>query len=272
MITNSRIGYNGRFGNQLFQFASTIGIGIKLGYEILFPKSNIINGLQSFNADGKPFIAKLDIVNYFDIDDKYFGDVKFDNNVVEKFFHFDEELFKINDSTNLDGFLQSEKYFEHCKSHIIDILKFKTQNLEIANELLPKKNKELVAIHIRRTDYLYLSDYHLLNGLDYVNLAINAIGGKDKYHFIICSDDTKWCKTIWGNDDNFTIINTGAPEIDFTIMSLCNHHIIANSSFSWWSSYLSKYENKKIVAPKNWFGQSAKINTKDLYTKNMIII
>lgn len=274
MITNSRIGYNGRFGNQLFQFASTIGIARKMGYDVFFPKSNITNGIQARNADNKPFIAKLDIVDCFDINDKYFTDnIVVNNQVDERFFHFDDQLFNINDNVNLYGYLQSEKYFTHCKDEIIDILKIKPDFIEIADDLLPKIDKELVAIHIRRGDYIHISDYHSLNGVEYVNSAIERLGNKDKYHFVVCSDDAKWCEEIWGSDDSFSVMKTNSSYIDFAIMTLCNHFIISNSSFSWWGSYLSKNPDKIVIAPKNWFGPKAtNNNTTDLYRSDMIII
>ena len=274
MITNERIGYNGRFGNQLFQFASTIGIGKKLGYDVKFPINNINDGIPHNTADGKSFIAKLNITECFNIDDSFFS-----NNITpsyfknERFFHFDEEMFSINDKTSINGYFQSEKYFEHCKDEIINILKIKPEILSQSLQQIPKTNKELVSIHIRRQDYLVLGDYHSLNGLDYVNSAIKLIGGEENYHFIICSDDIDWCESIWGKNKNFTLIKGNSSYVDFTIMSLCDHHIISNSSFSWWSSYLSKNKNKKIIAPINWFGPNmGGTILKDLYTKHMVII
>ena len=274
MITNLNIGYNGRFGNQLFQFASTIGIGRKLGYEIKFPIQNINNGVTHNTADGKPFVAKLNITECFNIDKSFFDDnvqPQFFKN--ERFFHFDDEIFNINDNTSVNGYFQSEKYFEHCKDEILNILEIKPEILKSAYELLPKVNKELVSIHIRRSDYLVLGDYHSLNGVDYVNKAIELISGVDSYHFVVCSDDVDWCESIWGGNKNFTIIKSDSSYIDFTTMSLCHHHIISNSSFSWWSSYLSKNKNKKIIAPSNWFGPNMSGTIlKDLYTKHMVII
>jgi len=274
VITNLNIGYNGRFGNQLFQFASTIGIGKKLGYDVKFPIENITNGLTHNTADGKPFISKLDITECFNIDELFFA-----NNIrpsyfnSERFFNFDDEMFKINDNTSINGYFQSEKYFEHCKDEIFNILEIKPEILITAKQQIPEVNNELVSIHIRRSDYLVLGNYHSLNGVDYVNSAIEELGGQNNYHFIICSDDVNWCESIWGNNKNFTIIKDNSPYVDFTILSLCHHHIISNSSFSWWSSYLSKNKNKKIIAPSNWFGPNMSTTIlDDLYTKNMIVI
>ena len=91
MITNLNIGYYGRFGNQLFQFASTIGIGKKLGYDVKFPIQNITNSLTHNTADGKPFMAKLNITECFNIDNSLFSDnINPSFFKSERFFHFDE--------------------------------------------------------------------------------------------------------------------------------------------------------------------------------------
>lgn len=274
MITNLNIGYNGRFGNQLFQFASVYGIAKKLNYEPIFPKKNITKKVIQNNADGKQFDARFQITECFDIDESFFSDnLKIRNYINEKHFHFDNKMFEIPDSTSLNGYFQSEKYFEHCKEEICKILQIKDSILEPATNFISKLNKNKVAIHIRRTDYLHLEGYHSLNGKEYVDLSIKEIGDVDNFQFIVCSDDTKWCEEIWGKNDNFIISKNNSAYVDFAIMSMCDHHIISNSSFSWWSSYLSKNDNKKIIAPKNWFGEKIQIsNTEDLYTNKMIKI
>jgi hypothetical protein len=60
-------------------------------------------------------------------------------------------------------------------------------------------------------------------------------------------------------------------EIDLCLMSMCDHNIIANSSFSWWGAWLNNNPNKKVVAPKKWFGPAYTHNTKDLYPESWII-
>ena len=59
---------------------------------------------------------------------------------------------------------------------------------------------------------------------------------------------------------------------DLWLMSLCQNNIIANSSFSWWGAWLNNNKDKKVIAPKNWFGLKTRLNTSDLVPKNWIRI
>ena len=273
MITCNTIGYNGRFGNQIFQFASVYGIGKKLGYEVMFPKENFKSIKQAKTRENIWFTEKLDLDLCFDIPENFFSDdITYSNTVVEKHFHFDETLFKIQDFTNIEGYLQTEKYFEHCSNDLKEILKFKKVVLDEAKSLLPKTSKELISIHVRRGDNAIPNDFHPCIGLEFINPAIEHFDF-EKSHFVVCSDDFDWCHNVWGKNENFSVIKSSSPYVDFCLLSLCNHHIISNSSFSWWSSYLSKNKNKKVIAPSNWLGIGFKHYSKDdLYRKEMILI
>ena len=59
---------------------------------------------------------------------------------------------------------------------------------------------------------------------------------------------------------------------DLWLMSLCKHNIIANSSFSWWGAWLNNNPNKKVIAPKKWFGDHVNLNTSDLLPESWIKI
>jgi hypothetical protein len=273
MITSNNIGVHGRFGNQLFQFASIIGIGEKLNYEVKFPRKNLSPMGSGMTRENKKFTYYFEINECFDVDQNFFSDdIVIENYVSEQSFHFDENLFNIKDNTNITGYLQSEKYFKHCENKIKDTLKFKENIVELAKSYLPQTDKQLVSIHVRRGDNAVINPYHPLVGLEFINPAIEMFN-KDEYHFVVCSDDFEWCKEVWRDDQNFTIVNSNSPYVDLCTMSLCDHHIISNSTFSWWSSYLSKNKSKKIIAPLNWFGVAySNLKTDDLYTDNMIRI
>ena len=68
------------------------------------------------------------------------------------------------------------------------------------------------------------------------------------------------------------MIENNPDYIDLYLMSKCSGSIIANSSFSWWGAYLINNPEKKIVAPRNWIGPGAKINTKDLITDGWMVL
>jgi hypothetical protein len=98
----------------------------------------------------------------------------------------------------------------------------------------------------------------------------NAVDKIKADRYLVFSDDIEWCKDkIHGS--KVTYVNTGDDIIDFFIMAQCKNFIIANSSFSWWGSWLAKYPKKRIIAPRKnqWFGEDAK-NRKvdDLYLSN----
>ena len=127
MITYSEIGHFGRLGNQMFQFASTVGIARKLGYEVAFPMENTKNpNIEDFR-DGIRREVYFDIPKIFEVPDKMLKskqDIFYDKQAQEPYFHFCEDFFKIADSTNLKGYYQTEKYFEHCKKRNPDYFYF----------------------------------------------------------------------------------------------------------------------------------------------------
>ena len=88
---------------------------------------------------------------------------------------------------------------------------------------------------------------------------------------LVFSDDPDWCLSQeLFESDRFLISKLNSSEFDLCVMSLCKYHIIANSSFSWWGSWLAK--SKKTVSPKNWFGPPLTHDTKDLYCDNWIVL
>ena len=83
---------------------------------------------------------------------------------------------------------------------------------------------------------------------------------------LIFSDDTEWCKEQeLFKPDRFMVSESNWNLVDMCLMTMCSHHIIANSSFSWWGAWLSGSEN--VIAPSRWFGDSgytANHNTEDI--------
>jgi hypothetical protein len=93
------------------------------------------------------------------------------------------------------------------------------------------------------------------------------------YCFLIFSDDIQYAKELFGEQENIVYVEGNDPAVDMCMMTMCDHNVIANSSFSWWGAWLNDNTNKKVVAPKRWFGPAYKHvhNTKDLYPESWIV-
>lgn len=193
------------------------------------------------------------------------------NVLKEKHYHFNPEVLKAPDNTYLDGYWQSEKYF----TDIADILR-----KEFVIKSKPdKKNTEVLAaikavnsvsLHVRRGDYVAnasTNEFHGTSPLDYYRDAIADLTTKVKDpHFFVFSDDPEWCKENLKFDFPTTYVDHNSADKgyeDMRLMSNCQHHIVANSSFSWWGAWLDPNPDKLVYAPKNWFKDSS-INTSDL--------
>jgi hypothetical protein len=274
MITYAEIGHFGRTGNQMFQFASTVGIARKLGYEVAFPIENTENASVEDFKDGVRREVYFDIPKVFEVPKEMLksrSEIVYNKVAQEPYFHFCQDLFMIPDSINLKGYYQTEKYFEHCKEEIRSIFTFKPRVKVKALEQFPKVMIDTVGIHVRIGDYVGLQDFHPVCDSDYYLAALEHF--KDKsYHFLIFSDNIEYCKQIFGESQNIVYICNNEPEVDLCLMSICENNIIANSSFSWWAAWLNKNPDKKVIAPKKWFGPAYHYqNTSDLYCKNWIL-
>lgn len=273
MITYNGIGHFGRLANQMFQFASTYGIAKKCGYDVAFPIENTtVASVEDFK-DGVTREVYFDIPSVFDIPKELLKnrfEIFYDKEVQEPHFHFTEEFFKVPDNTNLKGYYQTEKYFEHCKEDIKKLFTFKPEIKREALEKFPKVYSDTVSLHIRVGDYIGLQDFHPICDADYYIRATQHFKD-DNYYFMIFSDNIEYCKNIFGESENIIFIEGNSPEVDLCLMSLCEHNIIANSSFSWWAAWLNSNPYKKIIAPKQWFGPAYHYqNTNDLYCENWI--
>ena len=119
----------------------------------------------------------------------------------------------------------------------------------------------MIGLHIRRTDYVQKQDYHPLCDMDYYERALEKLP-KD-IPVVVVSDDPKWCeKQELFAPDRFMISESDDNLIDMCILTLCNYHVIANSSFSWWGAWLA--ESNKVIAPKTWFGPAANLDDSDI--------
>lgn len=234
MIGYNRLGINGRFGNQLFQYAALRGIATKHGYEWCIPE----DGTRSANYGiHHPF--KLKHL-------KSIGEVPYPTRD-EAHFHFDEDLFEtFSDNTNLDGYLQSEKYFKHIEDEIREDFEF-IDDIRIPCEDFIDQFNNVIFLHVRRGDNVGREHLHPVPTFDYYRKALENFD--DNAMVLICSDDVAWCKEQeFFSDERFLINesvqqyshkcmegdgvyrNSFIPYTDLCLMSLCNGAIISPST------------------------------------------
>ena len=243
MITFSNLGNYGRLGNQMFQYASIIGIAKKNGYNYCFPLSNTGCRLSEFfNITPKNEIYNGNIFN-------------------EQLFSFQSALFNSSDNTDYFGYFQSEKYFEHCTDFIKNEFTFKTHIKEKVDKWF--ENKEYVSVHVRRGDYQNIQNVLPIISKEWYKEAMNQF---TNIKFLFFSDDLDWCKEWFPEHEFSTFENEGE---DMYAMTKCKGHIIANSSFSWWGAWLGK---GKTIAPKIWFGLDGPQDWQDIYCSDWRII
>jgi len=282
MITFHNIGYMGRLGNQMFQFASTLGIGKRKGYDVKFPIENCFISQRTGPIDVKTggiTDVKCDLLDCFDIPNDYFVSrnlIPVNNLYNERSFEYDSLTENIPDYVSLNGYFQTEKYFLDIKDTIKKTFNFKKEFREPGDEFLESISggKEIISIHVRRGDYTLYPDHHPTCDSDYYKnaiLEIKKVSGED-IKIIVFSDDKEWCIQNLGDyiGKDFIIPSTINPYIELYMMTRCNYHIIANSSFSWWGSWLS--DSKLTVSPYKWFGPLMDKNTQEIYCKNWIVL
>src|SRR6266496_4880131 len=161
----------------------------------------------------------------------------------------------------LEGFWQSEKYFKPIENIIRNEFMVKESPSELNRHYLDEIGYvNAVSLHVRRGDYVsdeVTNAVHGVCGIDYYREAINRMASDvNDPHFFIFSDDMEWTKVNLSIDRypvTYIDHNAAADYEDLRLMYSCKHHIIANSSFSWWGAWLNNYTEKKVIAPKKWF-------------------
>lgn len=224
----------GRLGNQMFQCAAAIGYAKK--YNVGWGCPADTREVPRFHE----FFPGLPICEYEYRSYQAHDPSQFNYSPIP----FNEH------GTKLVGFFQSEKYFEGAEDEIRKVFK------------LDIRPVDAVSIHVRRGDYVQHANSFPPITQKYLHEAINLIWNRGFQYkltnFIVFSDDIKWCRENLQDANGFTFeFSDGKTELqDLSVMASCSHHIIANSTFSWWGAWLGHNPNKIVISPSadNWFG------------------
>ncbi len=188
--------------------------------------------------------------------------------VVEPRHHYWHNINHVPIDCYLYGYWQSERYFQAHAATIRADFTFKSPLLN-NNAVLAEQISQVnaVSLHVRRGDYVNNPKTTATHGvctLDYYRAAIELIAERvQQPNFYIFSDDIAWVKDNLKIDfpHQFVDHNSGSESYnDMHLMSLCQHHVIANSSFSWWGAWLNASPDKIVIAPKKWFANKNNVN------------
>jgi hypothetical protein len=247
----------GGLGNMFFHIAAIYSLAKDNNDELSL--LNISSKIQNLIADTRCKLTHAAEYQYlFDRFKQYNG------HVGKRHHHpFRYSPIPYNNGCEYFGYYQCEEYFKHRRNEILNLFG-PSQDVELRAE----KYEHLfnnISLHVRRGDYLKAAMIHTVQDISYYNKALAILPSNMKV--IVFSDDLEWCQQNFIGD-RFVFID----EIDYVsiyLMSKMNHHIIGNSSFSWWGAWLSTHENKVVIAPKNWFGEGFEDAT-DIIPKNWI--
>lgn len=272
----------GGLGNQLFQYALGRHLAVLNQTELKLDVSLLdeINdwtyrtyGLGEFNI--KATLATKDEIKR--LQGIWGGFAKFlglQISVSEPHFHFYAPILSLKEDVYLEGYWQSEKYFRDIVHLIREDLTPKTPHSKPCQTL--KKfiaQSNAVSVHIRRGDYASTSKanrYLKPCEADYYQKAIDyLINWVSKPVFFIFSDDILWVKANFKIDFPTHYIEGNSAQEDLLLMASCQHHIIANSTFSWWGAWLNRHPDKIVIAPQKWFS-TERFDTRDLLPETWI--
>ncbi len=295
-------GLMGGIGNQLFQYSVGRRLSLKLGTELRLDPS-FLRRDHGPELTNRPFlldrleiesrvIAPDELEEFLDagmsslrrtVNDasmKLLGRRPLPNPRVfrERDKNFEPGVLDLPDDRYLYGYYQSELYFQDIRDVLLKDLRVRGPMNDANSDLAAKIGEGAsVCLHVRRGDY-YSNPaarmVHAVDLTDYYRKAISLMKERvGDCHFFLFSDEPEWVKANFDLGDACTVVDVNTPlepEQDLRLMSLCEHFIIANSTFSWWGAWLSQNPDKVVIAPERWFLDDR--NIKDRCPKGWIRI
>lgn len=274
----------GGLGNQLFQYAIGRKLSILHNTKLLFDISdfNKYENMTKIGIGIKKFNINFQVAKRKDLDLVFFIKKKliitlikkissrlfsYINNLFRKNYFYETNYFKFYEKYILyknayfHGFWQNEKYFSDIRKTLVKEINFRPTKKKHSCLLNLIKNKNSVAVHIRRGDKTLEKNKKMfpLLGINYFIESMNYMQKNlRKPFFLFFSDDISWVKVNIPKSYSGHFVSGFSETEDLISMKSCKHNIISNSTFSWWAAWLNVNKNKIIVCPKKW----ATINNK----------
>ncbi|WP_298258660.1 alpha-1,2-fucosyltransferase [Bradyrhizobium sp.] len=302
MITVSLIG---GLGNQMFQYAAGKALAMRHGVPLALDISGFRNyALRPFLLDrlavpeavalaraepAQKAEANFERAKWKARIDRLLGKAGLPrlaapNEYREPHFHYDPAFEALGPQMALFGYFQSERYFSSIAEGLRDWFALREPLGTAATAALNRigASRLPVSIHVRRGDYLKpgTHEVHGILGETFYREALGrleSIAG-DEAELFIFSDDSEAAEQVLSFVPKSRLVHVRGdaerPWEDMALMARCRHHVIANSSFSWWGAWLNRSPDKIVVAPRSWFSPSelSRKNTRDIYPEPWILV
>jgi Glycosyl transferase family 11 len=262
---------HGRLGNQMFQYAAAAGLAARRNTRVaLDSRAAIARGegvltrvfdLPLVEPAPLPPLKSEAPVRYA----LWRSSGKAPKFRREQGLGYNPDIAGYADGSYLHGYWQSEQYFDHIADQIRSDFTFpnftNTQNAEMADRIA---NSTAISLHVRRGDYLTLGAHVLCDQAYYEAALAQVLDGLPGTPTVyVFSDDPQWAKDNLPLPVEKVVVDFNGADTDFEdmrLMTLCQHNIIGNSSFSWWAAWLNQNAQKRVAGPAKWFGDPKLVN------------
>jgi hypothetical protein len=255
---------HGRLGNQMFQFAAARGLAARLGVPVAIDARGAI-------ARGEGVLTRVFDLPLAQPDnlppDRTTAPLRYSQWRLtgsaprfrrEQGLAYNPQIETWGDGCYLHGYWQSERYFTAVADQIRADFAFPKFSNNPNHRMAARiRMSQSVSLHVRRGDYVALGA-HVLCDQAYYNTALTRIlqGMQGDPTVYVFSDDPQWARDNLPLPVEKVVVDFNGPDTDFEdmrLMSMCQHNIIANSSFSWWAAWLNENPGKQVAGPSQWF-------------------
>ncbi|UDF34036.1 UNVERIFIED_ORG: alpha-1,2-fucosyltransferase [Shinella sp. XGS7] len=236
-----------QLGSQMWHFAALSYIAHRTDHRVVFFQEHAQTGRGlrlHQNFDNLPF----ELISIADLGE---GDQVYSIFPLNKQVAVESAVYQLNPGMNYDfqGLFSSYKYWWPWREQVRAMYQFRAPVLEQARAVVERARKPgraLVSLHVRRTDYL--NGFFVNVNMDYFKAAFAQFEGQ-AVSYLVFSDDLPWCKEAFADLPHVEFAEGNEAIVDMCAMSLCDHNITANSSFSFWGAFLNANPGKRMVAP-----------------------
>jgi len=261
----------GGLGNQMFQYAYGLYLAQQNNTELVLECSSLdrdplrnfvldrwkIAERQTTKAESKQMPSRYEVMGWLN----FLHGKQPLKRISERPFGFHPKFLTVGDNIFLAGYWQSEQFFPKLREQLQSIFQpakpIRKQSVDVIRKM---ENSNSVSLHIRRGDYVQSAGSTAalqVCPLSYYQASIaELLSRHEDLKIFVFSDDHQWCSQNLQFDCPTVYVDhndSNQSHEDMWLMTRCNHHIVANSSFSWWGAWLKLDEWGEVFAPQQWF-------------------